>query len=168
MDFNKYIILNTDFSGEYSIEYENLKYNFITDFICNQIGNKNCFLFEMMPTKHSIIYDITSSHKEAKINAKKCLYTSNINLKKEDIYNIIKEEEFYLGHLLIIISEIKEKDLIDIANLWSNGIYKTGLEIFKMDSDGLSFYWYNPKSDLAENDFESFVNNFEISAASFK
>jgi hypothetical protein len=163
MDFNKYTVLNVDFSSESNIEYENLKYNSIADFIYTQIANKNYFLFEMMPTKHSIIYDITPMYKETKINEKKSLYTSNVQLEKEDIYNIVKEEEFYLGHLIIIVSDVKERDIVDIANLWSNEIYKTGLEIFKMDSDGLSFYWYNPKNNLAENDFKSFINDFESS-----
>lgn len=163
MDFNKYSVLNADFSNNYNLEYEKLKYSFITNFIYTHIQNKKCFLFEMMPKNNSILYEVTSSNKEIKINGKKCLYTSNINLSKEDICKIINEEEFYLGHLLIVINEISENNLFNIANLWSNEIFKTGLEFFKMDSDGLSFYWYNPKDNFAEIDFQTFINDFKIS-----
>ena len=163
--FNKYLILNADFSIGNNIEYEDFKYNCIANFIYNQIENKNCFLFEMMPTKHSIIYDVTSSYKEVVINTKKCLFTIDLDLNRDEIYDIIKEQEFYLGNLIIICSQVSEKTLKNIANLWNSGLYKTGLEIFKMDSDGLSFYWYNPKDSFAENTFENFVVSFN---ANFK
>jgi hypothetical protein len=167
VNFNKHIVLNVDFIDKYSIEYDNLKYDTIVSFIFNQIDDGKCFLFEMKPTKNSIIYDITSSYKEEKINSKNCLYTDCINLSKDDIRNIVKEEDFYLGHLLIIISVLNKEKILDLVNLWSDGVYKTGLEFFKMDSDGLSFYWYNPTSILAENDFKNMVNNFKSNLISF-
>ncbi|MCJ1805876.1 hypothetical protein MRP92_02995 [Flavobacterium covae] len=161
VEFNKYIVLNADFSNRYGVEYTDLKYDVISSFISSQIEDSKCSLFEMKPTKNSIIYDITSSYKEAKINSKNCLFTNSINLSKTDIRNIVGEEDFYLGHLLIIISELNEEKVIDLVNLWGDDLLKTGLEFFKMDSDGLSFYWYNPTDSLAENDFKNMINIFE-------
>lgn len=160
VSFNKYTVLNIDFSNNYSIEYDTLKYDAVANFIYSQIENHKCFLFEMKPTTNSIIYDITTLHKEAKINSKVCLYTDNINLSKVDIRKIVEEGDFYLGHLLIVISELKEEKIVDLVNLWNDGIYKTGLEFFKIDSDGLSFYWYNPSSNLAESNFKTIMDNF--------
>lgn len=160
MIFNKYIVLNIDFPNRYSTEYDNLKYDAIASFIYSQMEDGKCSLFEMEPTKNSIIYDITSLYKETKINSKNCLYTNGINLSKVDIRNLVEESDFYLGHLLIIISELNEEKIIDLVNLWNDEVYKTGLEFFKMDSDGLSFYWYNPINSLAENDFKNMINVF--------
>lgn len=157
---NKYVILNVDFSNKYDHEYNNLKYNTIATFIFNQVENYKCFLFEMKPTKNSIIYDITSLHQEIRINSKSCLYTDDINLSKKDIRNIVEDEGFYLGHLIIVLDKPNEKNIVDLVNLWNEGIYKTGLEFFKMDSDGLSFYWYNPTNNKAENNFKEMISNF--------
>ncbi len=152
ISFNKYIILNIDFDQSFFN-----KNDVILEFIFDQIGKHECYLFEMKPTKNSIIYDITSSYTETKINSKKCLYSAGLNLLKEDIKNIIETDDFYLGNLIIILSKLNNERILNLVNLWDSGIYEVGIEAFRMCNDGLSFYWYNPKDILAERKFTTLI-----------
>ncbi|CVK17266.1 hypothetical protein Ga0061079_1381 [Apibacter mensalis] len=153
ISFNKYVVLNIDFDSSFLN-----KNDVILNFIFNQIGKQECFLFEMKPTKNSIIYDITSSYIETKINSKKCLYTKGINLLKEDIKNIIETDDFYLGNLIIVLNELNNEMILNLINLWDSGIYEVGVEFFRMCNDGLSFYWYNPTDPHAEDKFTVLTN----------
>ncbi len=157
--YKKYEILNLDFVGESKLPILDSKYKYISDFMFRQIQGKFVFLFEMNPTKTSVLYDIDTECVYHTINSRKVIYTNNINLNKEIILKIVEDESFYLGHLLFVIGLLKEDKVINISNMWEN-LLETGLEYFRMGNDGESFYWCNPQDLSAEKKFKLFVDEF--------
>ena len=155
--YKKYQILSLNSINEFdtAILYSKLKY--ISDFIFRQVQEKVVFLFEMSPTKTSILYDIDSESEYHTINSKKVIYTKNLNLNKKIISMIVEDESFYLGHLLIIIGTFSRSKISDISNMWED-LLETEIEYFKMGNDGDSFYWCNPQINSAEEEFKLFIN----------
>ena len=157
--YKKYEILNLDFIDESELFFSDSKSKYISDFMSHQIQGKPVFLFEMNPTKTSVLYDIDTECVYHTINSRKVIYTNNINLNKEIILKIVEDESFYLGHLLFVIGLLKEDKVINISNMWEN-LLETGLEYFRMGNDGESFYWCNPQDLAAEKKFKLFVDEF--------
>ena len=56
--YKKYEILNLDFIDESELFFSDSKSKYISDFMSHQIQGKPVFLFEMNPTKTSVLYDI--------------------------------------------------------------------------------------------------------------
>ena len=158
--YKKYQILSLNFINEFdtAILYSKLKY--ISDFIFRQVQGKAVFLFEMSPTKTSILYDIDPESEYHTINSRKVIYTKYLNLSKKVISMIVEDESFYLGHLLIIIGTFSRNN---ISNMWEN-LLETGIEYFKMGNDGESFYWCNPQINSAEEEFKLFINELNTVA----
>ena len=142
-----------------------LKY--ISDFIFRQVQGKSVFLFEMKPTKTSILYDIDPESEYHSINSRKVIYTKNLNLSKKVISMIVEDESFYLGHLLIIIETFSKSKISNISNMWED-LLETGIEYFKMGNDGESFYWCNPQINSAEGEFKLFINELNTFAHGIK
>ena len=155
---NKYIVLNADLAINSKIKESKIWSDSIVNFIYEQIQQNEYSLFELSPTNHSIIYDLDQNCKETKINSKRCLYINGVSLSKKDLQSIVLTDDFYLGNLIIIRKTINEADILNIVNFWDKNIFETGLEIFSVDNDGLSFYWYNPKDKIAEEKFDSFIS----------
>ena len=162
--YKKYQILSLNFINEFdtAILYSKLKY--ISDFIFRQVQGKAVFLFEMSPTKTSILYDIDPESEYHTINSRKVIYTKYLNLSKKVISMIVEDESFYLGHLLIIIGTFSRNN---ISNMWEN-LLETGIEYFKMGNDGESFYWCNPQINSAEEEFKLFINELNTFANGIK
>ena len=162
--YKKYQILSLNFINEFdtAILYSKLKY--ISDFIFRQVQGKAVFLFEMSPTKTSILYDIDPESEYHTINSRKVIYTKYLNLSKKVISMIVEDESFYLGHLLIIIGTFSRNN---ISNMWEN-LLETGIEYFKMGNDGESFYWCNPQINSAEEEFKLFINELNTVANGIK
>ena len=162
--YKKYQILSLNSINEFdtAILYSKLKY--ISDFIFRQVQGKAVFLFEMSPTKTSILYDIDPESEYHTINSRKVIYTKYLNLSKKVISMIVEDESFYLGHLLIIIGTFSRNN---ISNMWEN-LLETGIEYFKMGNDGESFYWCNPQINSAEEEFKLFINELNTFAHGIK
>lgn len=165
--YKKYQILSLNSINEFdtAILYSKLKY--ISDFIIRQVQGKSVFLFEMKPTKTSILYDIDPESEYHTINSRKVIYTKNLNLSKKVISMIVEDESFYLGHLLIIIGTFSRSKISIISNMWEN-LLETGIEYFKMGNDGESFYWCNPQINSAEEEFKLFINELNTFANGIK
>ena len=58
LEYKRYQILNLNFINELDIVILDSKLKYISDFIFRQVQEKAVFLFEMSPTKTSILYDI--------------------------------------------------------------------------------------------------------------
>ena len=164
LEYNRYQILNLNFINELDIVTLDSKLKYISDFIFRQVQGKSVFLFEMKPTKTSILYDIDPESKYHSINLRKIIYTKNLNLSKKVISMIVEDESFYLGHLLIIIGTFSRNN---ISNMWEN-LLETGIEYFKMGNDGESFYWCNPQINSAEEEFKLFINELNTFADGIK
>ena len=160
LEYNRYQILNLNFINELDIVTLDSKLKYISDFIFRQVQGKSVFLFEMKPTKTSILYDIDPESEYHTINSRKVIYTKNLNLSKKVISMIVEDESFYLGHLLIIIGTFSRNN---ISNMWEN-LLETGIEYFKMGNDGESFYWCNPQINSAEEEFKLFINELNTVA----
>ena len=165
--YKKYQILSLNSINEFdtAILYSKLKY--IPDFIFRQVQEKAVFLFEMSPTRTSILYDIDPESEYHTINSKKVIYTKNLNLSKKLISMIVEDESFYLGHLLIIIGTFSRNKISNISNMWED-LLETGIEYFRMGNDGESFYWCNPQINSAEEEFKLFINELNTFADSIK
>ena len=165
--YKKYQILSLNSINEFdtAILYSKLKY--ISDFIFRQVQEKVVFLFEMSPTKTSILYDIDPESEYHTINSRKVIYTKNLNLSKKVISMIVEDESFYLGHLLIIIGTFSRSKISNISNMWED-LLETGIEYFKMGNDGESFYWCNPQINSAEEEFKLFINELNTVANGIK
>jgi hypothetical protein len=150
---NRYVTLNAILSFDYELHEKIIWNSLIVDFIYNQLRNKQCTLFELAPTTHSIIYEFKETYSEVKVNSKKCLYASGVTLAIDMLKNIVSESDFYLGNMLIVNAKISNDSVKEIVNLWDKNIAETELEIFKMDCDGLSFNWHNPTDENAEEKF---------------
>ena len=157
LEYKRYQILNLNFINELDTVTLDSKFKYISDFIFRQVQERSVFLFEMSPTKTSILYDIDSESEYHTINSKKVIYTKNLNLNKKIISMIVEDESFYLGHLLIIIGTFSRSKISDISNMWED-LLETGIEYFKMGNDGDSFYWCNSQINSAEEEFKLFIN----------
>ena len=164
LEYKRYQILNLNFINELDTEILDSKFKYISDFIFRQVQGKSVFLFEMKPTKTSILYDIDPESEYHTINSRKVIYTKNLNLSKKVISMIVEDESFYLGHLLITFSRSK---ISIISNMWEN-LLETGIEYFKMGNDGESFYWCNPQINSAEEEFKLFINELNTVANGIK
>lgn len=160
ISYNKYNILSLNFSDELDFNLKYLKFDYMQDFVYKQIKDKSYFLFEMKPGRDSILYDITEECFNISINSQKVLYTKNLKLNSKTILQIIKDDSFYLGHILIVVHPLNEEIIANISSMWEGGIYETGIEFFRMGNDGKSFYWYNPQSKNAENSFKELFNDY--------
>ena len=167
LEYKRYQILNLNFINELDTEILDSKFKYISDFIFHQVQGKSVFLFEMKPTKTSILYDIDSESEYHTINSKKVIYTKNLNLNKKIISMIVEDESFYLGHLLIIIGTFSRSKISDISNMWED-LLETEIEYFKMGNDGDSFYWCNPQINSAEEEFKLFINELTIATKDSK
>ena len=167
LEYNRYQILNLNFINELDTEFLDSKLKYISDFIFRQVQGKSVFLFEMKPTKTSILYDIDPESEYHTINSRKVIYTKNLNLSKKVISMIVEDESFYLGHLLIIIGTFSRSKTSNISNMWEN-LLETGIEYFKMGNDGESFYWCNPQINSAEEEFKLFINELNTFANGIK
>ena len=97
LEYNRYQILNLNFINELDTVTLDSKFKYISDFIFRQVQGKSVFLFEMKPTKTSILYDIDPESEYHTINSRKVIYTKNLNLSKKVISMIVEDESFYLG-----------------------------------------------------------------------
>ena len=167
LEYKRYQILNLNFINELDTEILDSKFKYISDFIFRQVQERSVFLFEMSPTKTSILYDIDSESEYHTINSKKVIYTKNLNLNKKIISMIVEDESFYLGHLLIIIGTFSRSKISDISNMWED-LLETEIEYFKMGNDGDSFYWCNPQINSAEEEFKLFINELTIATKDSK
>ncbi|MDJ1486338.1 hypothetical protein QNI16_38015 [Cytophagaceae bacterium YF14B1] len=59
---------------------------------------------------------------------------------------IVETDEFYLGFILLLVGTLNEEHIQQIIIHQDKELVKAGVECFKMDSDGMCFYWYNPAS----------------------
>ena len=75
--------MSLNFINELDTEILDSKLKYISDFIFRQVQGKSVFLFEMKPTKTSILYDIDPESKYHTINSRKVIYTKNLNLSKK-------------------------------------------------------------------------------------
>lgn len=164
LEYKRYQILNLNFMNELDTVILDSKLKYISDFIFRQVQGKAVFLFEMSPTKTSILYDIDPESEYHTINSRKVIYTKYLNLSKKVISMIVEDESFYLGHLLIIIGTFSRNN---ISNMWEN-LLETGIEYFKMGNDGESFYWCNPQINSAEEEFKLFINELNTFAHGIK
>ena len=155
--YKKYQILSLNFINKLGSAILYSKFKYISDFIFRQVQERSVFLFEMTPTKTSILYDIAPESEYHTINSKKVIYTKNLNLSNKIISMIVEDESFYLGHLLIIIGTFSRSKISDISNMWED-LLETGIEYFKMGNDGESFYWCNSQKKTAEKEFNLFIN----------
>ena len=165
--YKKYQILSLNFINELGSAILYSKFKYISDFIFRQLQERSVFLFEMSPTKTSILYDIAPESEYHTINSKKVIYTKNLNLSKKIISMIVEDESFYLGHLLIIIGTFSRSKISDISNMWED-LLETGIEYFKMGTDGDSFYWCNPQINSAEEEFKLFINELTTATKGVK
>ncbi|MBW4755899.1 hypothetical protein KZO77_12875 [Prevotella melaninogenica] len=165
--YRKYQMLSLNFINEFDTAILYSKFKYISDFIFRQVQERSVFLFEMSPTKTSILYDIAPESEYHTINSKKVIYTKNLNLSKKIISMIVEDESFYLGHLLIIIGTFSRSKISDISNMWED-LLETGIEYFKMGNDGESFYWCNPQINSAEEEFKLFINELTIATKDSK
>ena len=165
--YKKYQILNLNFINELDTAILDSKLKYISDFIFRQVQGKSVFLFEMKPTKTSILYDIDPESEYHTINSRKVIYTKNLNLSKKVISMIVEDERFYLGHLLIIIGTFSRSKISNISNMWE-ALLETGIEYFKMGNDGESFYWCNPQIISAKEEFKLFINELTTATKGVK
>ena len=165
--YKKYQILSLNFIDELDTEILYSRFKYISDFIFRQVQGKSVFLFEMKPTKTSILYDIDPENEYHSINSRKVIYTKNLNISKKVISMIVEDESFYLGHLLIIIGTFSRSKISIISNMWED-LLETGIEYFKMGNDGESFYWCNPQINSAEEEFKLFINELNTFAYGIK
>ena len=75
--YKKYQILSLNFINEFDTAILYSKFKYISDFIFRQVQERSVFLFEMSPTKTSILYDIDPESEYHTINSKKVIYTKN-------------------------------------------------------------------------------------------
>ncbi len=167
LEYKRYQILNLNFINELDTVTLDSKFKYIANFIFRQVQGKSVFLFEMKPTKTSILYDIDPESEYHTINSRKVIYTKNLNLSKKVISMIVEDESFYLGHLLIIIGTFSRNKISIISNMWEN-LLETEIEYFKMSNDGESFYWCNPQINSAEEEFKLFINELNTVANGIK
>lgn len=69
--YKKYQILSLNFINEFDTAILYSKFKSISDFIFRQVQERSVFLFEMSPTKTSILYDIAPESEYHTINSKK-------------------------------------------------------------------------------------------------
>jgi hypothetical protein len=94
---------------------------------------------------NSIGFDIGAVWKVGKFNSVKYLVTDLSTASIEDITLMIDTDEFYLGSIILLLEKPSEDEIKKIIILWNRDLINSGVEFFKMDSDGNCFYWYNPK-----------------------
>lgn len=123
----------------------------ITDFIIAYLKDKKYSLFELFPQKHSLLYEYKNSL-EKTVFDKKIIYLSNITLNTDEIKSLVKEPDFYLGHIIITTNSI-ESEIENIISNW-NQLYRTGLEIITLNSDGRQLQLFNPKKTITHKIFE--------------
>src|SRR5690606_7718863 len=118
----------------------------VIDFISIYLKDKKCSLVELQPQKGSILYEF-EDYTETKINGKKVIYVNDINLPVDKVKVLVKEADFYLGHIIIIIGNI-ETEVDNIISNWDS-LFKSGLEIINLTDDGRTFYLINPLQQVS-------------------
>lgn len=124
---------NTDDLGKWTeILQDVLKYSFEGSMI---------YLFTLSPQKYSLGYEL-GSYKEFKIGDEKVLINYLEQCTEDQIAEVANSEEFSRGLLKIGLSN--ERKLFNNLN-FINGDYSVLKdELITCESDGYSFYWYNP------------------------
>ncbi len=84
-------------------------------------------------------------YEEGKFNGHKYLVTTIEKVTTEQLDLLVASDEFYLGLIVLAIGRLSQSDVENMVLCWQKDIVQSGVEFFRMDSDGLCFYWYNPK-----------------------
>jgi hypothetical protein len=126
------------------------KWNFWVDsvskIIFEQKQSKNLYILTLGPNKsNSIGFDIGEIWKEDKFNSVKYLLTDLSKTSFSDITQLVDTDEFYLGSIILLLNQPSEEEIKKIIIHWNRDLINSGVEFFKMDTDGCCFYWYNPK-----------------------
>jgi len=106
-------------------------------------------IFTTGPNENSIGYDVGRVQHAGKFNSTRYLVTALDNPTIDDIKIIVGTDEFYLGFIILVLGAISERDIQNLIIMGENNLVQAGVECFRMDTDGASFYWYNPKSSEA-------------------
>ncbi|HNR08628.1 MAG TPA: hypothetical protein PKM27_15010 [Saprospiraceae bacterium] len=111
-----------------------------------QLSKGPMSIFTVNPDKsRSIGYELGIAT-EGKLHSKKYLNSILNPVIQQDLDLLVDTDEFYLGHTILVNSDLNESKIENIIICWSHNLFKSEVEFFKMDSDGLCFYWYNPKN----------------------
>ncbi|HFG0566806.1 hypothetical protein LIS90_13380 [Flavobacterium psychrophilum] len=161
INLSKNILYNVDVPIGKSKEYYEKWYENVSKFMYSCLENEEVSFLGYYPPDKSIGDDFCPNNYKIKTYSNTFYYYHSAYLSNDNVSLLVKDDEFNLGNIIVIKGSY-DKDVIYLLSLcWEKELITANKEIFKMDSDGLSFYWYNPKSNLAENDFKSFANNFE-------
>lgn len=163
INLSKNILYNADVPIKKSKEYYEKWYENISNFMYSCLKEEEVSFLSVDPPDKSIGGDFCANNYKIKTYSNTFYYYHSAYLSNENISLLVNDSEFNLGNIIVIKGSY-DRDSIHLLSLcWEKELITANKEIFKMDNDGLCFYWYNPKSNLAENNFESFVKNFEIS-----
>jgi len=144
---NKFVSLEANTEDTFN---NTLWHEAISGFLIDYLANKKVSLFELKPTKHSIIYEY-DSHQKIKFNGHPAIYINSLILSVDEIKTLAADEDFYLGHLIILTSEIINPR--ELFNSWAYlKLAGSSYEIITQDSDGKYFHIHNPTVE-AENHF---------------
>lgn len=163
INLSKNTLYNVSIPIKKSIEYYEKWYKNVSEFMYSCLENEEVSFLSFDSPDKSIGSDFCTNNYKIKTYNNTFYYYHSAYLSDENINLLVNDSEFNLGNIIVIKGSY-DKDIIHSLSLcWEKELIIANKEIFKMDSDGLSFYWYNPKSNLAEANFESFVKNFESS-----
>lgn len=111
------------------------------------VGSSTVSLFTLNPDKaRSIGYDLGNDQEEGKFNAVKYLVSDLGNDLAASVGALLEADEFYLGRLVLVMGSLTTEMIQSLIICWDGDLALAGVELFKMGSDGLCIYWYNPSS----------------------
>jgi hypothetical protein len=142
----------------YDIWYES-----ISNFIYECIKNEEISFLSHYPPDKSIGDDFCSNNLKIKTYDNTFYYYFSNCLTIDNIKLLIKDEEFYLGNIILIKGSCNKDSAYLLALYWEKELIISGKEIFRMGDDGYSFYCYNIADENFNTNFKNFIQKLEIS-----
>lgn len=124
---------------------------YLTDLIYQVIRDRDVYLFDANPSDISFIYELsTDIDYQYDSKNKKYVYTTKpMTLDKETILTIVEDQFFYLGHYAIVLSDLtNNENVLRLIASWKDERVLSGIEMIRMDYDGLYLFFYNMDNDL--------------------
>ncbi|UYZ61203.1 hypothetical protein [Hymenobacter latericus] len=116
----------------------------ISNLMYNYCKNRSLYIFTTGPNYlYSIGYELGTVEQEGIFNGAKYLITSLATITFEQMKTIIESDEFYLGSIILVAEPLTDDKIQQIIIHQETELAKSGVECFRMSSDGMCFNWYN-------------------------
>jgi hypothetical protein len=137
-------------------------YRHLAEFLYSLLNDKQVSFLSYYPPDKSIGAVFCKDSQKINNYDSTQYYYSSSNLSKLYVEQLVSDEEFYLGNIIMIQGILNSDEISMISIYRDSELILSNQQMFKMGDDGNSLFCYNMKDENFDAEFSNFLENIRL------